>query len=81
MPDYSDTTADTKGWKAIPVPTEDVAAQCRLQPLRITFKAAPGNSAGWVLRPGEAIPIKSGQAGFIRPENALGGVLVIESIG
>ncbi|UFM64254.1 hypothetical protein LOS78_01905 [Paracoccus sp. MA] len=81
MPDYSDTTADQQGWKALPVPTEDVAAQCRIAPLRVTFKAAPGDTAGWVLQPGEAIPIKNGQAGFIRPETALGGVLVIESIG
>lgn len=81
MPDYSDTIADQLGWKPIPVPTEDVAAQCRLQPIRITFKAAPGDTPGWLLRPGDAIPIKSGQAGFIRPETAIGGVLVIESIG
>lgn len=81
MPDYADTTADQPTWKAIPVPTEDVSAQCRIAPVRITFKDAPGDTVGWVLKPGDAIPIKSGQAGFIRPETAIGGVLVIESIG
>lgn len=81
MPDYSDTVADQQGWKPIPVPTEAVSAQCRLYPIRITFKATPGETAGWLLRPGEAIPIKVGQTGFIRPETSLGGVLVIEGIG
>ena len=81
MPDYADTYADQSTWKAIPVPGEDVSGQCRIAPIRITFKAAPGDTAGWVLRPGDAIPIKSGQAGRIRPDGAFGGVLVIESIG
>lgn len=81
MPDYSDTTADQKGWKALPVPTENVSGQCRIAPIRVTFKAVPGDTAGWLLRPGEAIPIKSGQAGRIKPDGAFGGVLVIESIG
>ena len=81
MPDYPDTTADQQGWKPLPVPTEDVSGQCRGKPLRITFKAAPGATAGFVLQPGDAIPIKAGQAGQIRPESSLGGILVIESIG
>lgn len=81
MPDYPDTVADQATWKALPVPTEDVSAQCRISPVRITFKDVPGNTVGWVMKPGEAIPIKSGQAGFIRPETTVGGVLVIESIG
>lgn len=81
MPDYSDTHADQLDWKALPVPGEDVSGQCRVAPIRVTFKAAPADSIGWLLQPGETIPIRSGQAGFIRPDTALGGVLVIEGIG
>lgn len=81
MPDYSDTYADQRVWKALPVPTEDVSAQCAIAPVRITFKADRDNSIGWLIKPGEAIPIKSGAAGFIRPESAIGGCIVIESIG
>lgn len=81
MPDYSDTYADQQDWKPLPVPTEDVSAQCAIKPVRITFKEAPDGTVGWLLRPGEAIPIKSGQAGFIRPADALGGCVVIEGIG
>lgn len=80
MPDYSDTIADQPGWKPLPVPTEAVSAQCRVAPIRITFKAVPGSTVGFVLNPGDAIPIKSGQAGSIRPEVAVGGILVIEPI-
>lgn len=81
MPDYSDTYADQQNWKALPVPSEDVSAQCRIHSVRITFKQAPDTTVGWVLKPGDAIPLKAGAAGWIRPEAAMGGCIVIESIG
>ena len=81
MPDYPDTKADQMKRKALPVPTEDVSGQCHVAPIRITFKAVPGDTAGFLLEPGEAIPIRSGQAGFIKPKAALGGIFSIESIG
>lgn len=81
MPDYPDTYADTMAWKPLPVPAEDVSVQCALQPVRVTFKDAPIDTIGWLLRPGDAIPIKSGQEGHIRPADSMGGVLIMESIG
>lgn len=80
MPDYSDTTADQMGWKPVPIPTEDVSAQCRIAPVRFSVKSDLTTTIGWRLEPGQTLRIKSGQAAFIRPDVALGGVLVIESI-
>ena len=81
MPDYPDPMAAQLLWRALPVPTEDLSRQCHVAPIRITFKAVPGDTAGFLLEPGEAIPIRSGQAGFIKPTTALGGIFSIESIG
>lgn len=81
MPDYPDTYADQQGWKVLPVPAGDVAVQCRISAVRITFKADPAATLGWLLKPGEAIPVKAGAAGWIRPETALGGCVVMESVG
>ena len=81
MPDYSDTIADQQGWKALPVPTENCSAQCFGKPVRVTFKADRSATVGFVLKPGEAIPLKASQAGYIRPDTALGGGIVIEAIG
>lgn len=79
MPDYPDTIADAQSWKPLPVPTEDANLICQVQPIRITFKAAP--AGGFVLQPGKAIRLKAGDAGHIRPAEALGGIAVIEVFG
>lgn len=79
MPDYSDTIADQQGWKPLPVPSEDVYAQCHVAPVRVSFKENPEGSAGFLLNPQDAIPIAAGRAGFIRPGTALGGIISLEA--
>lgn len=82
MPDLADTyCSSTKEWTPLPVPDEDVSGQCAIAALRITFKDSPEDTVGWLLRPGEAIPIRSGQQGHIKAAEAIGGCLVMESIG
>lgn len=81
MAEYANTVADTQAWKALPVPTEAANLVCQSQPIIVTFKANPGPEDGFVLPVGRAIQIKSGDAGKIRPANALGGVAVIEVFG
>lgn len=79
MADYPATVADTLEWKAAPVPSEDVIAQCQGRPVRITVRASLTDAYGITLNPGQAVKITSGQAAFVRPGDAgLGGVLVVE---
>lgn len=81
MPDLPDTFADIPEWKPLPVPTEDVNLICQGQPITLTFKDDPETSQGFILRVGQAIRLKSGDAGHIRPAEGLGGVAVFEVFG
>lgn len=82
MPDLPDTVADVQDWKPLPVPLVDVSLICQVQPISVTFKAAPGAiSQGFVLQPGKAIRLKAGDAGHIKPAGALGGIAVLEVFG
>lgn len=81
MPDLPDTYADTSAWKPLPVPTEAVNLICQIAPIRVSFKANPAGSMGFVLEVGKAVRLKAGDAAHIQPAGALGGAAVFEDFG
>lgn len=81
MPDLPDTYADKHEWKPLPVPTAAVNLICQISPIRVSFKADPSGSIGFVLQVGTAVRLKAGDEGKIQPEGALGGVAVFEDFG
>lgn len=81
MPDIPNTVADSQSWKALPVPTVDVNLICQVRSIRVSFKAVRNNGDGFVLHVGKAIRLKAGDTGFIRPNEGMGGVAVIEAFG
>lgn len=81
MPETPNTIANLPTWQPLPVPSETGLFTCLGQPVRLTFKAVPAGTAGLTLWPGKSIRVKAGDAGFIRPHGARGGILTFTPVG
>lgn len=72
--------ADQFDWKALPVPPEDMIMRCHGKAVRVSFKDDPAGSLGCSVPAGGYLHLSAGDAGFLKPDTSLGGMVSFETV-